>query len=193
MGGPGSDTWTRTGVKRGSDSLPRLSVSDIRKAVGLKRPGDAGRLCWTFRGDLAAAYRATFDGVSVHLRSESDTRRQSIQLTTTPCHFGGRRHWFLCPDCDRRVAVFYLASDRWSCRICGGVRYSCHQEVPIARLTRRLQGVRRKLGVSTNLFERPRFKPKGMHWVTFGKLIRQERQLRNNWLRQLAEQLPEGE
>ena len=191
MGGPGSGTWARTDVKRGSDSLPRLSISDVEKAVGISHPGNVGRLCWTFRGDAVAAYRVTYDGVNVHLRSESGTRRQSVELTSTPCHFGGERQWFLCPDCGRRAAVFYLVSNRWSCRLCGRVRYSCHQEGPAARLARRMQKVRHRLGVSANLMETPRRKPKGMHWTTFIRLAINERRLRAAWFQCVAAQLPD--
>lgn len=51
MGGPGSGNWVRTGAKRGSDLLPRLSVSHLEKAVGLNHSGNVGRFSWTFKGD----------------------------------------------------------------------------------------------------------------------------------------------
>ena len=186
MGGPGSGSWVRTGTKPNSDLLPRLSISDVGKAVGLKHPGNVGQLSWTFKGDAVCAYRAMYDGVSVHLHCESDTQQQSIRFASTPCNFGGKRLWFLCPDCDRRAAVVYLVSNRWSCRICGQVRYSCQLEVPAARLERRLQKVRRELGVSSNLWEAPKSKPKGMHWKTFVRLMNRERRLRHHWLQHLA-------
>jgi len=187
MGGPGSGTWVRTGVKPRSDLLPRLSISDLGKAVGLKYPGNVGRLGWTFKGDTVVAYRLTFDGVSVHLHCESGTQQQSIRFASTPCNFGGKRLWFLCPDCDRRAAVVYLVSHRWSCRICGRVRYSCQLEVPAARLERRLLKVRHKLGGSSNLWEPPKTRPKGMHWKTYVNLRNRERRLRHHWLQNLAQ------
>ena len=33
---------------------------------------------------------------------------QEIALTFTACKFGGRRTWFLCPHCRRRVGKVYL-------------------------------------------------------------------------------------
>jgi len=187
MGGPGSGNWVRTGVKPSSDLLRRLSISDLGIAVGLKHPGNLGRLRWTFKGDAVVTYRATYDGVEVHLHCVSGTHQQSIRLASTSCNFGGKRLWFHCPDCGRRAAVVYLVSSRWSCRICGRVRYSCQLEVPAARLERRLLKVRRKLGVSSNLWESPKSKPKGMHWKTYVGLANRERRLRHRWLQHLAE------
>lgn len=186
MGGPGSGNWVRTGAKRGSDLLPRLSVSDLEKAVGLKHSGNVGRLSWKFKGDEVVAYLATYNGVSVHLLCESGTQQQSIQFTSTTCNFGGQRYWFLCPDCDRRVAVFYFVANRWTCRVCGRIRYSSQQENPAARLARRLRKIRSQLSAPPGLWEPPGAKPKSMHWKTFIKLINRERQLRSEWLRYVA-------
>ena len=160
MGGPGSGSWVRTNTKRGTDSLPRLSVSDLGNAVGLKHPGNVGRLSWTFKGDEVVAYRATYDGESVHLLCESGTQQQFIRFTSTTCNFGGKRCWFLCPDCDRRVGVFYLVTDWWTCRVCGRIRYSSQQETPAARLARRLRKIRSQLSASPTLLEPPGAKPK---------------------------------
>jgi len=49
-----------------------------------------------------------------------------IKLTTTPCHFGGHRYWFICPRwecgwaCRRRVAKLWLppGGDFFWCRQC---------------------------------------------------------------------------
>lgn len=171
------------------DGRSRLSTSDLGHAVGFKHPGNTGRLWWTFRGDCIEAYRAEYDGVSVNLRCESGTQAQSVQLTSTSCNYGGQRHWFLCPDCGRRAAVFYLVANRWTCRVCGQVLYSCHQEGHAARLARRLRRIRSKLAGSSDLLEPLRPKPKGMHWKTYVTLTNQERRLRENWFQCLAEQL----
>jgi len=56
-------------------------------------------------------------------------------LTWTPCHFGGRRWWFICPmevdgeDCNRRVGVLYLPNDKsFGCRHCHNLTYRSCQE-----------------------------------------------------------------
>ena len=61
---------------------------------------------------------------------------QDISITTTPCYYGGVRHWFLCPAvvdgvlCEDRVGVLYLppGAQVFGCRQCYGLTYeSCQQ------------------------------------------------------------------
>lgn len=33
---------------------------------------------------------------------------ESLQITQTPCNFGGVRQWFSCPECDKRCPYFML-------------------------------------------------------------------------------------
>lgn len=55
-----------------------------------------------------------------------------VQLTTTQCHFGGVRYWFICPltntatgmSCRRRVGVLYLAGKWFGCRHCYDLCYA---------------------------------------------------------------------
>jgi hypothetical protein len=59
-----------------------------------------------------------------------------VQLTTTPCNFGGKRYWFICPlirngiACNKRVGVLYLPSGAsyFGCRHCYDLTYqSCNR------------------------------------------------------------------
>ncbi|MHC5156034.1 MAG: hypothetical protein ACYSO3_07945, partial [Planctomycetota bacterium] len=61
---------------------------------------------------------------------------QDIQITTTPCYYGGERYWFLCPAavdgvlCEDRVGKLYLppGAQVFGCRQCHGLTYeSCQQ------------------------------------------------------------------
>ena len=64
-----------------------------------------------------------------------------INLTTTPCHFGGVRYWFICPlsvngvYCGRRVGTLYLASggNYFGCRHCYNLSYESRNEPRLAR------------------------------------------------------------
>lgn len=55
--------------------------------------------------------------------------KYKVPLTTTPCFFGGRRYWFLCPltnngtHCGRRAGVLYAAGKWFGCRHCSNVAY----------------------------------------------------------------------
>ena len=103
----------------------------------------------------------------------------SIQLTRTPCRFGGERTWFLCPGrgCGRRVAKLYCAGRYYVCRHCGDLAYSSQREDAGDRALRRAQTIRKKLGGSANMLELFPPKPKGMHWRTYERLSAQSRRM----------------
>jgi len=52
-----------------------------------------------------------------------------VELVTTPCNYGGRRYWFICPlslegkRCGRRVGVLYKSGDYFGCRYCHNLCY----------------------------------------------------------------------
>jgi len=57
-----------------------------------------------------------------------------IPITTTPCHLGGKRHWFECSlsahgiYCGRRVAILYLKDGYFACRRCHDLTYRSQKE-----------------------------------------------------------------
>ena len=59
-------------------------------------------------------------------KSEMDYK---VQLTTTPCRYGGKRYWFICPltkngqYCGRRAGVIYSNGKWFGCRHCGEIAY----------------------------------------------------------------------
>jgi len=61
---------------------------------------------------------------------EKTDRDYKVQLTTTPCQFGGTRYWFTCPlyrqgkYCGRRVRILYMGQGLFGCRHCHNLTYS---------------------------------------------------------------------
>jgi hypothetical protein len=57
-----------------------------------------------------------------------------VKLTTTPCGYGGKRYWFICPlskngvYCGRRVGVIYSIGKWFGCRHCGNIAYNSQFE-----------------------------------------------------------------
>ena len=57
-----------------------------------------------------------------------------IEVATTPCYFGGKRYWFICPlsrdgiTCGRRVGVLYGAGKYFGCRKCHDLSYQSQQD-----------------------------------------------------------------
>ena len=50
-----------------------------------------------------------------------------IWFKSTKCRFGGRRYWFECPTCLKRVGVLYKDGDSFECRKCLDLDYLSHE------------------------------------------------------------------
>ena len=109
-----------------------------------------------------------------------------IEITSTPCHFGGRRYWFVCPICRRRCAILYP----FICRICAKGRYRVELEtVQDRRITRAIR-LRRRLGQKrggTTVPIPP--KPKWMRWHTYFRLRSQVQDIEHLMWREEAKKL----
>lgn len=94
-----------------------------------------------------------------------------VRLDWTPCNYGGKRIWFLCPasGCGRRVAILY-GGVFFACRHCHQLAYASQREAAYDRMERRAQKFRLRLGWGEDIPTRRRGKPKGMHWQTFWRL-----------------------
>lgn len=57
-----------------------------------------------------------------------------IELVTTPCNYGGKRYWFICPlnkngkYCRRRVGVLFSIGKWFGCRHCGEIAYAAQMK-----------------------------------------------------------------
>lgn len=69
------------------------------------------------------------DRIIVGAESEGQTTEQLVNLAVTVPHFGGRRYWFVCPSCRRRVrklyhyVAFFGERRGFACRLCLGLPY----------------------------------------------------------------------
>ena len=66
---------------------------------------------------------------------EKNSFDYKARLDWIPCHFGGRRWWFICPlvvsgrACNRRVGALYLGNgDYFGCRHCYNLTYESSKE-----------------------------------------------------------------
>ena len=102
------------------EEYPRLDVRVLNEAGLLQGPH---RVEWS-DGSTSRLYGSN-DGIDiVHWPAYADfLMRTYADLTWTPCNFGGRRAWFLCPDCSRRVAILH-AFPGFSCRTCHRLSYA---------------------------------------------------------------------
>jgi hypothetical protein len=149
---------------------------------GHLRPGAVFILGSIRNGVLTGSIRGrtTVDSIVLSYLSQTlgsnqwQKREYPVELVRTPCHYGGKRTWFICParGCGRRVAVLYSART-FACRHCCQLVYESQREQRYNRALRRAQKIRIRLGGTANMMTPFPDIPKRMHWRTY-ELLRDE-------------------
>lgn len=127
-----------------------------------------------------------------------------VPLEYTACNFGGERPWFGCPrgagGCGDRAGKLYLppGKDRFLCRECHDLGYQSSRtsgdDIKQAELR-----YRRAFAKADSEDRRPHpnnsphspEKPKGVHWETFDDHLADVRDAREEWHRQMRDQMEE--
>jgi len=181
MGGYGSGRRPGHLSKQKTEEQQLLDIRRLRKQDHLRR-GSMGLFQWAC-SDRSAGwvhYRVEENKITLSYQygtaiKDWEQMEQTIALDWTPCNLGGHRTWFLCPRCDRRVAILYGDAKRLRCRTCCGLVYGSQREAVADRLRRKARKIRERLGADNNLFMAVMAKPKGMHQKTFESLKRMEK------------------
>lgn len=108
-------------------------------------------------------YRSDGGAVTLDFNMNGEPVRQRVPILTTPCHYGGQRHWFGCPWCGKRVAMLYLRNRGFACRKCNRIAYASQSGDELDRTWRRQAKIERRLGEQCR-------RPKGMHRATYERL-----------------------
>lgn len=121
------------------ESTRRIDIRFLRRK-GWLNPGWMYSLNWTSHGEPSGdiRYLAEEDRLILKYRyreggGEWESVEQPVRLETTPCRFGGVRHWFSCPRCHRRCEVLCGADKYFYCRKCYGLPYQTQLEGPHGR------------------------------------------------------------
>jgi hypothetical protein len=160
MGGFGSGLWTDVMTRKVNTGLCRtLSVKTLKMMGVFDADRVDERFCirWVNEfgedaGKVTITPQVGGNGNKRSLRVEigGSVTGQVIQITTTPCFYGGVRHWFLCPAvvagvlCEDRVGRLYLPPGGrvFGCRHCYGLTYeSCQQSHKYDRVMEHLEGL----------------------------------------------------
>jgi len=113
------------------------------------------------------------DALGLSYRHEATGRewQQDIAIKNTPCHFGGSRPWFVCPDCGRRCGVLFMETTGFACRVCSNLNYPSTREEPLDRQFHRAHALRARLGWPPGLDMGQGPRPRYMHRTTFARLV----------------------
>lgn len=173
MGGSNSGRHGSNGTTQGRSTL------DVRKLKrdGVLIPGYRFVSSWTRNGQPNGSISVMVNTGSVNLiyRHGGDTGQDMnypVLIDWTPCNYGGKRAWWKCPCCGRRVAVLY-SGKMFACRHCHRLDYESTRTAPDSKPYERADNLRRRLGWCAGVANPQGDKPKGMHWKTYGRLLNQ--------------------
>jgi len=146
------------------------------------QPNRAGSLTWNVGGEPSGSINYTMYENTMELNfrvrdywdEEWESVQQTIWFDRTPCHYGGNRKWFRCPECDRRVGLLYGGDVLFLCRHCYRLPYASQGEGYPDRLSRKLDKISDKLQADEYTVIDDLWKPKWMHWRTFYRLTMAE-------------------
>lgn len=166
--------WNKKDI---TESYQALDMATFAKAVDLTTPR-VGSWLWTYSSGRQSSISYVVSpgqGVRLSYTSNRQDYNYLIKVDTTTPHYGGVRYWWLCPHCGRRVRILYGGS-RFLCRHCHNLTYETaqagkHDFYPT--IDNRLYFIRRKLQGKWHFLHGPGEKPKGMHWDTYGRLVRE--------------------
>jgi hypothetical protein len=201
MGGSGS----RSGTKHTVEGHKGLDVNELNR-MGCLRPGRVFSVSWLRRDELSG---------SIGLRTEEgrvilvyrvqisggawEDVEEPVQLTWTPCNYGGRRPWFICPGvvagryCGRRVGKLYAGGKYFLCRHCYDLTYQTRREDRAGRFMLKAHNIQRRLGGEGGYAYGFPKKPKGMHWKTYQRWCdKYEDAALESWMPMLLRGVREG-
>ena len=182
MGGTGSGTWYRGNKQDTTEDCKSIDIRMMKRRGWLK-PGHGGKLSWKWNGAPWGNinYRYYEDRLILNYRYRSGSSdwtpvTQTVTITTTPCHYGNARQWFLCPHCSYRCALLYGASRLFLCRKCYELPYTSQTQSELDRL------IDQKHKIGSRIFEDYEYgegwrKKRGLHWSTFERNRRKYLQL----------------
>ncbi len=139
---------SRRSKKATVEACMSISTTLLKDYGHFRRGWSAGSMKWTRNGRETASvsFWLALDRWigEIHFQyaptqSQSGEREifdYPVSLTATPCYFGGKRWWFMCPllkndgiTCYRRALKLYLAGDeQFGCRHCYKLTYESVQE-----------------------------------------------------------------
>ena len=121
------------------NNLPQLRIEDIKRK-DLLVTNRSGTVIWQspsvdFAIDFALNNVCVTESGEGFLNLESVTYYEggraisttkldkAISLKSTPCGFGGKRVWFVCPKCKTQAGVLFIYNAELACRKCHNLSY----------------------------------------------------------------------
>lgn len=174
------------GLGSGFNSYRKLTTSEVLaldlQYMNIKRTVNfSGTISWKQGSNIAISKPNEYELIlkySATANGSKSNYNYGVELDYTACNYGGERIWFICPKCGQRVRILYLKNNLFRCRSCQDLNYSLQQEdkrdYAIRTIEHRMFRVQDRLKTEkdiNNIYCIP--KPKGMHYETYDRLMKQ--------------------
>lgn len=95
-----------------------------------------------------------------------------LEITSTPCNYGGYRYWWKCPGCGGRFACLYRHNGDHKCRHCLNAVHPSTQSTKNDRSLNQMWKIIKRYGLDADGFTTlgAWHKPKRMHWKTWWRI-----------------------
>jgi hypothetical protein len=140
------------------ESLVSIDVRRWKRGGNLV-PGQQFGLRWS-NANLTVSVLVGYGEVRLTI----DGNSRWIPMGHTPCHFGGQRVWFNCPNCMAHVAILFYRAERFACRVCQRLAYRTENLDRLQRIWAASERIERRLGDDLE-------RPKGMHRRIYENLL----------------------
>ncbi len=181
MGGIGSGQYLR--MKKGKLTVEKvfsLNIIDLYKEGALSP--ETYCLCGQWRRRIYnITTKANNDNLDILFTLKGRQTQQRVHIDWTKCFYGGKRPWFFCPSCNRRVAILYISNRCFACRKCSELTYTSCNETANDRALRKAKKIRKRMGIIQGPIYRILIKPKHIHWTTFYRLRSEAHHLEDIW------------
>jgi hypothetical protein len=135
----------------GIESYQRLDIRYFHKNK-LLTPGRYSTFSWTRGGEPSGNINVKVENDCLRLiyryrdyGEEWQDVKERVYLDWTRCNYGGRRPWFLCPLCGRRVGILAAAGKLFLCRHCYRLKYWSQLETDLDRTNRKVTNLKNRL------------------------------------------------
>lgn len=155
-----------------TSDFPSLDIRSLQRA-GYLTPGHSHTIQLICENTESITAKTESDNKLIityrHGNNKANNVTYKFRFEWMSCHLGGKRAFFLCPQCGRRVCLTYCV-EHWGCRHCHDLSYACQGENAEDRHARQANKIRGKLGWKQGILNPMGDKPKGMHGETFEHL-----------------------
>ena len=167
--------WHRSIKKQTTDDLLKLSIGWLKKHKYVQENTKLnGEIYWKRVTDgvssniiACSKYLSNFIGENRYIELSyiynGENINCKIPIEVGNPNYGGKRYWFVCPRCGRKVAFLYLRK-KFLCRHCHNLSYKTQQLGFSDRMLAMSRKYRNK--VITN-----ESKKRWLHWTTFDKIM----------------------